>query len=104
MRTNERPYNAAIPATRAIRRSPHVGHAYAPRLRPQLLADGIVATYIHDISQRNPAPTENGQQPEIVSNDARAADHPWVECDASPRRSRAPRPRRDNQLHVKDSS
>ncbi len=29
------------------------GHAPAPRLRPQLIADAVVATYIQDISQRN---------------------------------------------------
>jgi hypothetical protein len=34
------------------RRSVRLEEGPRPRLRPQLVADGVVATYIHDISRR----------------------------------------------------
>lgn len=53
MRTINRSHAHTLPAANTRPRSARDDHALAPRLRPQLIADGVMAGYIHDISTRH---------------------------------------------------
>jgi hypothetical protein len=53
MRTLNRSHPHALAAARTAQRPSRDNHRPAPPLRPQLIADGVVAGYIHEISARH---------------------------------------------------
>lgn len=53
MTTTPRPRKHILTTLRARRDSSRVSDDSARRLRPQLIADGVIAGYIHDISVRH---------------------------------------------------
>jgi hypothetical protein len=55
MNTIDRSHRLSLARAEARRRDSRDEHAPAPRVRPQLLADAVVAGYIHDISTRHRA-------------------------------------------------
>lgn len=55
MNTIDRSHRHGLVRPEARPRASRDDHTPAPRLRPQLLADGVVAGYIHEISTRHGA-------------------------------------------------
>ena len=53
MRTINRSHPHTVSAAKTVQRPSRDGHRVVPRLREQLIADGVVAGYIHDISVRH---------------------------------------------------
>lgn len=53
MRPTNRSHPHTLTAAKTGLRPFRDSHRFAPRLRPQLLADGVVAGYIHGISTRH---------------------------------------------------
>jgi hypothetical protein len=73
MRTIDRSHPHTLTATRTGPRASRDDHAVAPRLRPQLIADGVVAGYIHEISIRHRESDDSELETYEFSPEAEAA-------------------------------
>jgi hypothetical protein len=66
MNTIDRSHRHRLATAVARRRASRDELAPAPRVRPQLLADGVVAGYIHDISTRHRAVDSEDERYELA--------------------------------------
>ena len=68
MNTIDRSHLRSLPRTEARRGASRDDHPSVPRLRPQLLADAVIAGYIHDISARHRADDSEDKDYELATD------------------------------------